>query len=221
MGVSQARSGERYACRGTMIEGVWRRVRTATCDRCKYTSSLTEKAGVSLPDIMIGKKFMARGWSVSTSHLVCPSCLAGKRPMAPAARRAAFCSIAGVPRKPKPEAAPMAEPTLKAEPPRLWTVEDRRRVRDALDTHYDEEAGRYRQSFSDRAIAAKLDVPVKLVADLREANGYGPDVNEAAHARDVELETLKAEIGDLQSMLLSRFDELERRCRKLSGGAVL
>jgi hypothetical protein len=104
---------------------------------------------------------------------------------------------------------------VAAAPPPVSTPEERRRIREALDTHYDEALGRYRQSFSDKSLAAKLNVPAKWVTDLREANGYGPDANEADAARDAELGSLKAELARLQTDLLGRFDAIERRMRKL------
>lgn len=217
MSAAHCKVSNRFPARNTVVDGQWRRVRTVTCDRCGYSAQLTEKPGATLPDVMLVKKFVQRGWRLSGASL-CPRCLAGKAPMSPAARRAAFCAINHVPRS-NPKVPPMAE--TMAKPPPVSTPVDRRRIREALDTHYDEDAGRYRQSFSDDAVAAKLNVPVKWVADLRVANGYGPDVNEAAHLRQADIETLKAEVGALQTELLTRFDALEARLRKLLPGEGL
>lgn len=207
-----------FGSHSDLIEGQWRRVRTVACCKCGYSGSVTERDGASLPDVMLAKKFIQRGWSL-TGAPVCPRCISGKRPMAPQARRAAFCAIAGVKRAPiqKPE---IVMPTaMVAAPPPVSKWEDRRRIREALDTHYDEEAGRYRQSFSDKSLAAKLNVPAKWVADLREANGYGADENETAAVRLADIEAVKAEVAALQTEILERFDALEGRMRKLLEGA--
>lgn len=110
---------------------------------------------------------------------------------------------------PEPKAVTMADP------PPISTLEERRRIRDALDAHYDEGAGRYRSSFSDKALAATLNVPEKWVRDLREAMGFGPDVNEKAAIRAADIDALRADLSKLQSDLLERFDALERRVKKL------
>lgn len=205
-----------FGSHSDLIEGQWRRVRTVTCCRCGYPAAVTEKAGTPLPDTMLAKKFIQRGWNLSGAP-ICPRCIAGKRPMAPKARRAAFCAIAGVPRA-APKEPEVVMSAMVAAPPPTSKWEDRRRIREALDMHYDEEAGRYRQSFSDKSLAAKLDVPAKWVTDLREANGYGPDVNESAELRRNDIEAVQAEIASLQTELLERFDALEGRMRKLLEG---
>lgn len=191
-----------------MIDGHPRRSRVITCDKCGYGAHILENNVCFAPEV-VAKKFAARGWRVSGAH-VCPRCQEGKKPMAPAARRAAFCALADVKHIEPKESKMAAAPAV-----RVATGEERRRIREALDDHYDEEAGRYRSSFSDKALSAKLDVPSKWVTDLREACGYGPDQNEATAERNAEIEAVKTEIAKLQADLLERFDDLERRLNKL------
>lgn len=88
-------------------------------------------------------------------------------------------------------------------------------MRDAVDTHYLEAEGCWSQSWSDRALAAKLNVPAKWVTDIREALGFGPDVNEAAKLQAGEYADLQKSMAELQDNFLRRFDELERRLKKL------
>lgn len=214
--VSQAST--RFPSHVENMEGVWRRVRTVKCSKCGYPATLSEKPGVSLPEVAVAKKFVQRGWRLNGCN-VCPRCQQGKPPMSPAARRAAFLAINGA-RSSAPhtrKAAPM--PDVKAapmaDPPPISTLEERRCIRDALDEHYDEGAGRYRSSFSDKALAAKLNVPVKWVRDLREAMGFGPDANEATAIRAADIAALRGDLSKLQTDLLERFDALERRVKKL------
>lgn len=196
-------------------DGRHRRVRTLVCDRCGYPTRINDNHRDGMPPEVVSKKFQAQGWSINGSA-ICPRCREGKPPMSPAARRAAFCAInmRGA-RRMSPQ------PATKAAPPPLPTVSDRRRIRDALDEHYNEEAGCYRQSWSDRALAGKLDVPPKWVTDVREVGGYGPDENEATAVRAAEIEEVKAEFAKLQADLLERFDQLERKLRKLNPGGDL
>lgn len=203
------KSTDAFPMESRTVDGHSRRARTITCDQCGFGAHLLENSAGSLPPDVVAKKFIARGWKVSGSR-ICPRCQAGKKPMSPAARRAAFCAINDVERKPPENNVMSAAPAV-----RIATAEERRRIREALEDHYDEDAGRYRSSFSDKALAAKLDVPLKWVADLRDACGYGPDRSEATDQRNAEIETLKLEIAKLQADLIERFDELERRCNKL------
>jgi hypothetical protein len=185
--------------------GVIRQFRTVTCDKCGHPAELMESSGTHLPPDVVAKKFLQRGWALNGMN-VCPRCQAGKKPMAPAARRAAFCRIAAVEKGMQMEAA---------ESPREATAVDKRRIREALETHYDEDAERYRQSFSDKAVAAKLDVPPAWVTAQRVAGGYGPDRNESGAQRSLEIEALGLELGALQTELLARFDAFEKRLAKL------
>lgn len=202
---------DRFPSRTETIDGRRRKVRLVTCDKCGYPARLLENTANPLPPEMLRKKFTARGWSLGGSN-VCPRCQQGKKPMAPAARRAAYCAMRGVSEH-KPESTAM---TSAPAAQRIPSGEERRRIRDALDDHYDEDAARYRQSFSDKALAAKLDLPAKWITDLREAGGYGPDQNEAAAARSGEIDAVRDELAKLQGDLLARFDSLERRVKRLA-----
>lgn len=204
------RNTDRFASISEQVAGQWVRYRVITCDRCGYPAKLRENTRKALPAEFLTKKFQSWGWDVGQSA-ICPRCQQGKRPMAPAARRAAFCKINNI----TPANEPKEAVVMAAEEPRTPTPEERRRVRDALDEHYLEDKGCYRQNFSDKSVAAKLNVPVKWVADLREANGFGPDTNEAASVRAAEVRELEQELAKVQDDLLSRFDELQKRLNKI------
>lgn len=61
------------------------------------------------------------------------------------------------------------------------TVADNRRVRVAVEDHYDEDRQMYRGNWSDRMLAEELKVPRAWVTRAREM--YGPDVNNDAEIR--------------------------------------
>lgn len=206
---------DRFPSAVEYVNGERRRVRIIMCAKCGETASLRDNTGSALPADALARKFSGMGWSLGGRD-VCPRCWRGKKPMTPSQRRAAFCAINNVSAHKREREPAMALPATS--PPmaeRSASADERRRIRDALDTHYDEEAGRYRSSFSDKSLAAKLDVPAKWVTDLREAGGYGPDVNEASAARSADVDAVRLALADLQGELLSRFDALEGRVKKL------
>lgn len=71
--------------------------------------------------------------------------------------------------------------------PRAVTPDDKRRVREKLDKHFDDSTGRYLDGFSDQKVAEALNIPRVIVEGVREA-AYGP------LRGNPELDTLKADI---------------------------
>lgn len=120
-------------------------------------------------------------------------------------------------------AVPKAPPKPSGAGPRQATREDNRRILDALDQHYDVDAGMYRASHSDASVAAGLDMPRAWVAAMRDLS-YGPDTNEAAAKMPGELEDLIARmtvlrdesmgIAERADALLREGQVLLERCRK-------
>lgn len=213
--------------------GVWRTYRLAKCDDCSWEGRVADNTRAGMPPELTERKLRQQGWETG-QHQRCPKCVQ-KRSLTPSQKRAAFCRINEVKRKadsveriiPTPqEQVPLApqvrsdkqENTMAAEPPRQPTNQDRRRIRDALEEHYLEDKGCYRQNFTDEAIAAKLDVPVKWVADLRELNGYGPNANEGRALIEAELKALKAALAEQQDLALKAMgaaDEIEKRLNRV------
>ena len=120
--------------------------------------------------------------------------------------------------QPEPEESAMEPETVDrpaADPPRQPTREDNRRIRDYLDSNFDELAGRYRGDLSDHRAAERLSVPRAWVSAIRSSL-YGDDRNEADEAA-VELGTeLVADAIRLKDDALgiaTRAEEFERRCR--------
>lgn len=103
---------------------------------------------------------------------------------------------------PAPTAAPAAPPT----PPRQMTAEEKRRVREALLTHFDDEMGRYTIGWDDARVAKETATPAASVATFREIV-FGP------LRPDPEIAAIKAEIDKM----LGRLAELSDRVRKIEG----
>lgn len=167
-----------------------------TCDGCgKIEKIRCERSND--PPVWAERKLQAKGWRCG-QRLLCPDCLHK--------------------RKARPEPV-MSTPLNTLDPivvaPRSPNSPDRRRVREALLDHYDEDKGRYFQAHSDVSLAAKLDVPRAWVSELREVMGLGADVCEAQDAYDKELGEIKAEIAAINADVLARIGAVESRLRKL------
>ncbi|MFC5370916.1 hypothetical protein ACFPIF_00015 [Brevundimonas faecalis] len=173
--------------------GVWVRFRTLTC-RCGAEGRIKDTGKRLLASSPVADAFRRLGWtSVKPDRGVCPVCSAPK---------------------PKPAPAPK-EIVMAVEPPRQPTTADRRRIRDALLDHYDEDGGFYRGEQSDRTLGETLNVPFAWVSSMRDAMGLGADKSEASQAYTAEVMAMKEELRRLQDEFLAAFakrcDDLERR----------
>lgn len=99
--------------------------------------------------------------------------------------------------------------------PRAPTRIENRRIMETLDECYDADRQRYKSSFSDQALAVRLDVPRAWVSKVRE-EFYGPEANEAEiEARRQKLALLDAGVDKAaqaiakSSTLLDVLAELE------------
>lgn len=200
--------------------GTWVNLRVCECSKCGHVGRIKDNTRGGMPSEFVEKKFRQAGWeNPSPTGGLCPNCaiesIRQSRiacPTVPVPKGAGQRDSFGhsVPNEGhqsiKPEVLKMA-----AEAPREATPQDRRRIRDALDEHYLEDKGCYRQSFSDKALAAKLTVPAKWVSDLREFNGYGPDKNEDAAAHVAEFDAIRKDMSALETDVLKRLDEIGKR----------
>lgn len=168
----------------------------------------------NLPPEAFAGVMRKRGWRVGKTDLVCPACVAKPPVPKPIPTPPVLQEVPKMP-IPNPVSAPPAAPTVAAAPPPPASPADRKKVREALYEHYDEDKARYRQSWSDKALGAKLQVPWAWVAEIREALGFGPDQCEAADLRAAELAAVRSELADLADDFVRRSAALEARIRKL------
>ncbi|MEI6439037.1 MAG: Arm DNA-binding domain-containing protein [Alphaproteobacteria bacterium] len=194
-----ARTLDVFPCVIEQHEGQMVKHRNIVCDDCGFTSRIREKGGPSLPIEMLTKKFQSYGWRVGPPH-TCPKCQSAKSKPAPHV-------VAALPQQ--------KEPAMTAEQPKQPTIEQRRKIRDALDEHYLEDAGCYRAAFSDKSLAAKLEFPAKWVADLREANGYGPDANENARKANAAIDLLERRLTEMENRHLEDLDAIRKEINRL------
>lgn len=107
---------------------------------------------------------------------------------------------------------PPAEEPRRAPPPPKPTVADRRRIGEALDEHYDTDAGRYRKAFSDDAVAQKLNVPRAWVAEVR-AFSYGEG---AGNESDIEKAGKLDAAIQLAENAVTRIFEMAQEAEKIA-----
>jgi hypothetical protein len=103
------------------------------------------------------------------------------------------------PPTPPVEFEPVAEQPML---PRALTSDERLRVRNLLDNHFDDAAGYYIGGYSDQRIGTELNVPWAAVAQIREA-AYGP------LKEDERLTKLRADFAALKADL-NKFDAAAR-----------
>jgi hypothetical protein len=119
------------------------------------------------------------------------------------------------------EAVPVSPGTLSADPPRSPSLEHNRTIRDFLDSHFDEAAGRWKADWSDAKAADRLLCPRAWVSSLRSAL-YGPDdrneASEAAQATASALEQAATALKDDALAIATRAEALEREVRKFLDG---
>lgn len=93
--------------------------------------------------------------------------------------------------------------------PRMLTPKERSAVRDLLDTHFDDEAGRYRNGYTDQGIGDELNIPYALVSGMREA-AYGPIKSDPEiEAMEAAMELCKIEIDTAEDHLTKAMERLE------------
>ncbi len=173
------------------------------CGRCKAKGSVSAYAADAPP------RFRAKGWLVADEPYGhrCPSC-----------NTAAALAALGpnIPRM-------IAMTDTVAQPARQASAEQKRMIREALDARYDEDKGGYRENWSDKALAATLDVPAVFVRDLREAMGLGPDRNESHQQFAAELALARLDLDAATAAVSTanaRLSAAEARLKRLELGAA-
>ncbi len=110
----------------------------------------------------------------------------------------------------------IAEPEpLRADPPPQPTRMDKRRIKEALDDHYNVEHQMYRGSVNDRALAEQLDVPPAWVSELRE-DLYGPAESEADEKTLAEVKAIADQLGQIETDILKAYEHFEDEVKALN-----
>lgn len=149
----------------------------AACDQC---GSKKEYGIGGKMDAKSGAVVLERnGWfALDTGRIVCPDCFG----------------------KDKPKGKPMEKRVAVREP----TMVELRKIMVALEAYFVD--GLYQSGYSDKKVAAELELPEAMVKKVR-LEAFGQE-------RNPELEKLKADAGDLRDRLTDlfrRISEIERQ----------
>lgn len=104
---------------------------------------------------------------------------------------------------------------MKADPPPTPTRQDKQRIKEALDEHYDIERGLYRAMKNDRVIAESLNVPPAWVAALRE-DVYGPADSEADEKTLAEVKLISDQLGQIETDILKAYEHFDDEVKALN-----
>lgn len=197
-----------------------------TCRKCHQHIDVA--ASDPLNPEVIAKRAAARGWKVDSHHASvtrCPACLVEAvarrkgepllKVVPPAPAVAAHPPISSTAPK---EPAPMATPETKT--PRGPTTEERIRIRNLLDKHFDDGAGCYLDDYSDQRVGEEARVPWAIVTRIREA-AYGPIRVDpemvAARAELAQLaRDLKAAEESVHTILKALHDRVEAAAKRIA-----
>lgn len=131
------------------------------CSKCETVEELRQGQNTDTTDPnLLSKRMKSKGWEFHPYNkraCVCPVCQKENSEM------------------PKPTLVANSDPqvVLAQQTPRTITGEERYKVRHLLDQHFDDKMGAYIDGYSDQRIGTELEIPWKLVFDIREA-AYGP-----------------------------------------------
>jgi hypothetical protein len=159
-----------------------------SCARCDAKIDFRIASGTPLnPDGLV-KRGVEHGWRTdarSRAGNLCPACLAAKPPNdtdSELTKRMSRMAAAAVSPFPQQPAAPNPAPApVPASPPKPTPTsvlasaspDQRRKVRLALEEHFDDKSGTYLGGMNDQRIADAVGIPRAIVEGLREA-AFGP-----------------------------------------------
>ncbi len=213
--LSWDRDGGQYPHMRTKgVRGGRGQIIAVTCSACGRVTDIPW-----CPFDRVERNLWQRGFSNpgNAKTIICPACAEqrkgaaavkrkddekDKRELTPGQKRAAFCRI-----KAKEGPTTMTPTTnvqpLKAVAPRQATTEDRRRILDALEEHYDVGRKCYRGKTDDAVLADLLKVPRAWVAEVRDLV-FGPNVNEVRVDAPKRIDELSAQYDVLAKDLMTQ-----------------
>lgn len=114
----------------------------------------------------------------------------------------------------EPKMAEIHDLHPQPEPPKAPTRQDRRKILDALDEHYDVEHQCYRKTWLDKTLGEHLNVPVAWIAEERE-RAFGPNRNNSNIEKIAALETKADALYDRLLVLAQEADDIKSELTKI------
>lgn len=178
---------------------------SVVCGQCGFVENIYSSKSSSLPIEVMVKKMQQRHWVMGQRRKddLCPKCVNQKANEHKVMKLSDF-------QKPDPTAA-VATPL-----PTAPTREAKRLVILALEDNYLGAEQGYQQGYDDERIARDLNVPRKLVSDLRE-EFYGPAVDPEVLKLRADLKAFEAKLAAAQtnlSDLRATYNDLKERASK-------
>jgi len=192
--------------------------RKATCGLCGEVALVSDK-GNGIPADQIALKLRQRKWRVgkSADDDRCPQCVAAEA--AVKRRRPKVSDNVIQLHEDQPMVEAVLSPAPVADPPRKPTREDRRRISEALDLHYDIDGARYRKAATDDSLAKHLTVPRAWVTEIRDLM-YGPEGNEQDELTAKAIIDLEASLKRLADDFMERYAKIEADVTALKAGRL-
>lgn len=227
-----------YDTENRFEDGSWRVYVTTTCIECARDFDVHWSTGGADPRF-VEKKMRGLGWrfdAFKPKQCVCPECVRGRKSngtddtttttnsedndMANTTKPAAPTTPANSYKPPTTDTAVLMAARANNDADdvtgRRLTAHEKARVRSALDSHFDDQLGRYIDGYSDERVGKELDLPWALVTELREF-AYGPLKDDPAIAAvKAEVEALRGELVTLSHAL----DQARATFTKLEGRLV-
>jgi hypothetical protein len=150
------------------INGVSRPLAQFTCAKCPVTFDIPLKSSGKLMPEMLAHQARQKGWDAHAAHknrTLCPACKAAKPANDPDSEIKKMMA--------KNQTSGDTAISSGVVPFREPTIEQRARIRELLNLHFDEMDGAYHDEWDDQVVAERLNLPRVLVERLREA-AYGP-----------------------------------------------
>lgn len=174
-----------------MVNGRPVRMMRAQCLSCGTTQEVRHKL-TAAPDL-VRQNFETKGWTGFGKRPLCPQCSTPPKSKAPQRTE---------------ESMDASKIALLREP----TIAEIIKIIGLLDEHFAD--GRYRNGWSDEAVAKKLCLPRAMVTKVREASpDHGPLKG------DPEIDAIRSEVASLKGMLAEIEARLDKAERRLAGAA--
>jgi len=206
-------------------DGAYHTIVTAHCIECGGEGRLHWNTGGNHPDF-VARKYRGMGWQFDAYRprkCVCPECVTGKKSPAgaPATQEEPddmAKSNSYTPPTTDTAVLRAAQTMMEGEDitGRALTANEKARVRRLLDSHFDDQLGRYIDNYDDERVSKETNIPRAFVSEYREL-AYGPlKADPAVEAVKAEAVALRQEFVELSHAL----DAIRARVASVEGKLV-
>lgn len=208
------RAGLGFQLVSVVVAGHARQAARFVCAECRGEMDVTIKGGEPLNPEALANTAKRRGWQAYAGvrgTTLCPACLAAAPPKNDV--NSELKKVKPMATTPPTSLTAPASPTLTL----AVTPDQKQRIRNYLDKHFDDQVGAYLDDMSDQRIAELVGVPRLAVTNLREA-AYGPirvdpemaAIRQEMAALKAEVEAAKDHVAKVEKQILATASRLEK-----------